>query len=585
MKTHLRFRKAGERSAKCLLPLLALFAATFSQLATGAQLELTGLQGEMRQNVLAMLGLASETCDAPRWRVKRRFRDAEKEIRAALRALGYYQPGITRQLDWQKTCWQARIEVAPGEPVRVDTLDLVIRGDAGEDPEFERLRAELPVKVGDTLHHGHYESLKQQLRSLASERGYFRAQLTESRLAVDTTRLTAAIDLVFDSGPRFRIAPLQIEEQPYADRLIQRLVKLQEGQAYSADAIQETYRSLADSGYFERVEVTPETDRLGDDTLPVRITLVARKRHAYQFGAGLSSDLGVTLSAEYDNRRINRLGHQFGAKLSLSTVRSEGTLDYRVPLYESRWRRLNLQGGFAFEDTDETRSDTVTLGARLSGKRGAWNETAMLDLQHETSFVEGREFDSLLLIPGLRWDRRRVDDLIRPRSGRYLELELRGAAEGIVSDTSFLRAKARAKWLRPLGSGTGIARIELGTIQTTDFDNIPTSLRFFAGGDQSVRGYEYESLAPSDADGDLAGGANLVVASLEYEHPVAQDWGVAVFADAGNAFDSVQEELKTGVGVGVRWYTPVGPVKVDLGFPRDDADDTFRIHFSFGTGL
>jgi len=125
----------------------------------------------------------------------------------------------------------------------------------------------------------------------------------------------------------------------------------------------------------------------------------------------------------------------------------------------------------------------------------------------------------------------------------------------------------------------------VGTIQTTDFDNIPSSLRFFAGGDQSVRGYEYESLAPSDADGDLAGGANLVVASLEYEHPVAEDWGVAVFADAGNAFDSFDEGLKTGVGFGVRWYTPVGPLKLDLGIPQDDADDEFRIHFSFGTGL
>lgn len=568
-----------------LLPFWVLLAGIFSQLATAAQLELSGLEGEMKQNVQAMLGLASEPCDAPRWRVKRRFRDADKEIRAALKALGHYQPVITRKLDWEEACWHARIQVTPGEPVRVDSLDLVIRGEAGADPEFERLRAELPLKVGDTLHHGHYESLKRKLRSLASERGYFRSQLTESRLAVDAAARTAAIRLVFDSGPRFRIAPLQIDKQPYADRLMQRLVKLEEGQAYSAEAIQETYRSLADSGYFERVEVIPETDRLAEDTLPVRITVVARKRHAYQFGAGLSSDLGVTLSAEYDNRRINRLGHQSGVQLSLSTVRSEGTIDYRIPLYDSRWRLLNLQGGFAFEDTNETRSDTRTLGARLSGRRGAWNETVMLDLQHETSFVEGREFDSLQLIPGVRWDRRRVDNLLRPRSGRTLELEVRGAAGGVVSDTSFVRAKARAKWLRPVGSGTGIARIEMGTIQTTDFDNIPTSLRFFAGGDQSVRGYEYESLAPSDAKGDLAGGANLMVASLEYEHPVAQDWGVAVFADAGNAFDSFDDGLKTGVGVGVRWYTPVGPVKVDLGFPQDDAKDTFRIHFSFGTGL
>lgn len=548
-------------------------------------LKLLGLKGELEQNVLTLLGLASEPCDAPDWRIKRRFRDAEGEIKTALRALGYYQPRIDRRLEWGDSCWQARIEVAAGKPVRVEELDLRIQGAAASDPEFERLRSELPLQSGDSLHHGRYETLKQRLLSLASERGYFRAELTESKLEVDPARYSARIHVRLDSGPRFRIAPLEIGEQPYDSSLLQRLVKLEENQPYTATAIQETHRSLADSGYFDRVEVTPNTERLGEDTVPVRIELVARKRHAYQAGVGLSSDLGVTLSGGYDNRRINALGHQLGLNLSLSGIRSEGTVDYRMPLYESRWRALSVKGGFALEDTDETRSDTFTVGAQLAGKRGAWNETTFLELQRETSFVEGQEFDTLLLMPGVSWERRRVDDLLRPRSGRHLELELRGAAEGLLSDTSFVRARGRAKWLGPLGKGIGIARVELATTQTTDFDNLPASLRLFAGGDQSVRGYEYESLAPRDADGDLAGGAHLVVASLEYEHPVAEDWGVALFADTGNAFDSFDEGLKTGLGVGIRWYTPVGPVKVDLGVPQDDDGDDFRIHFSFGAGL
>lgn len=574
-------------SHRCFWGAIVVLFAAWTTAAVGASsgLILEGLEGELEDNVRAMLGLAGESCDAPRWRIKRRLRNADEQIRAALRALGYYRPQISKQLHWGQDCWQATIEVKPGEPVRVNTLRLDIQGAAAGDEAFRALRKELPIREGMPLHHGQYESLKQRLLSLATERGYFEARYTRARVEVDPDRLSAHIDLAFDSGPRFRIGAIEIGEQPYAASLLNRLVKLKEGQEYSAEALQQTYRSLADSGYFDRVEVTPGIDRLQDGRVPVQIQLEARKRHSYRIGFGLSSDLGPGFSGEYENRRITSTGHQLGLKLSLSTVQSDVGVEYRIPLYESRWHSLNLQGGFSYEDTNETRSDIFTAAARLKGKRGAWSETAFVELQQETSFVEGREFDSLLLMPGLHWERRRVDDLLRPRAGKHVELEVRGAAEGILSDTSFLRAKTRAKYLRPLGKGTGSVRLELGTVQTDAFDQLPTSLRFFAGGDQSVRGYEYESLAPRDADGDLAGGAHLVVASLEYEHPVGKDWGVAVFADTGNAFDAFDEGLKTGVGAGVRWYSPVGPVKVDVGFPQDDVGDSFRIHFSFGTGL
>lgn len=554
-------------------------------LAEMGRIELQGLEGEVRENALAMLSLADEPCDAPRWRVKRRLEDADREIGTALRAFGLYRPKITKQLAWDKDCWRAHIEVEPGPPVEIGTFDLVIEGDAAADPEFQWVRSDPGIRPGDLLHHDRYEALKQRLRDLASERGYFRARFVEKRLEVDPDRLSARIRLVFDSGPRFRIGALKIDATPYDPLVLSRLLTLKEGEPYSAGALQKNYRALADSGYFERVDITPDLDQLGGDSVPIHVGLQLRKRHAYKLGLGVSSDLGPKVSGRYENRRINRFGHRLQLELNLSPVRSDGGLEYLIPLYGSHWRQLSLQAGVAHEDTDSARSDTLTASARLAGRRGRWDETPFLELQQERSTVEGQDIDSTLLMPGIRWERRRVDDLLRPRSGESLALELRGAMQGLLSDTSFVQAWAEAKAIRPLGVGKGIARLELGTIQGADFSALPASRRFFAGGDRSIRGYAYESLSPRDSNGTLSGGAHLLVASLEYEHPVAKDWGVAGFVDTGNAFDSLSEGFRTGVGLGVRWYSPVGPIKVDVGFPQSDSTDTYRLHFSFGTGL
>ena len=548
-------------------------------------LALQGLEGEVKENALSLLSLAGEPCDAPRWRVKRRFQNVDRQLGTALRAFGYYRPKVHKQLAWDKGCWSAQIEVDPGEVVRIQELSLVYHGGAAKDPEYEKARAETPLKRGDPLRHDRYEAFKQQLLNLASERGYFRAKFLEKRLEVDPDKRQARIRLVFDSGPRFRIGSLDTRVQAYDPAVLQRLIKLKVGQPYSAAAIQETYRSLADSGFFERVTVAPDIDHMDADSVPVRIELINRKRHAYHAGLGLSTDLGPTASASYENRRINRFGHQLQVDLALSPVRSSVGVDYRIPLYDARWERLNLQGGFVHEDTGDTQSDSLNIAGYLRGKRGVWDETLFLELQRENSFVDGDDINSVFLMPGISWERRRVDDLVRPRKGKHLKLEVRGAVSGILADASFLKVNGRAKFLRPLGKGIGIARLEFGTIQSTDFDKLPASLRFFAGGDQSVRGYEFESLSPRDSSGNLSGGAHLLVGSIEYEYPLSENWSVALFADAGNAFDSTDDGLKVGVGPGVRWYTPVGPVRLDLGIPQDDSADSFRIHFSFGASL
>ncbi len=562
--------------------LLLLFAPT---VLAAEKLVLRGIEGELRDSLLAAIALAAEPCDAPRWRVQRRLRDLDKEAATVLRAYGYYRPTIRKELQWGKRCWRASIEIQPGEPVRVTALDLRIEGAALQDPAFQKLQKEPGLAVGEVLRHDRYEALKQRLLDLASERGYFRARLLQHRLEVDPSRNAATVGLHLDSGPRFRVSEIILSGNRLEGAVVQRLLKIRPGDFYSTQAVLESYRTLSDSGYFERVDLAPDLERLGEDSVPLTVSLTPRKRHAWQFGLGVSTDIGVTGSIRYENRRINRFGHRLNAEVSLSPVSSHGAVEYRIPLLGSHWRRFDAQAGWRQEETEGVRSDTLTAALRLAGRRGSWDEVPFIELQRESSVVEGESVDSTLLMPGISWERRKIDDLLRPRSGRHLRFELRGALGGVLSDASFVQATASAAFLQPLGSGVGKARLDLGTTQSSDFGKLPASLRFFAGGDRSVRGYAYRSLSPRDAQGDLTGGAHLIAGSLEYEHPILQDWGAALFADAGNAFDSLDDGIKVGVGVGARWYSPVGPVRVDIGFPLDQSHDRFRLHFSFGVGL
>jgi translocation and assembly module TamA len=147
-----------------------------------------------------------------------------------------------------------------------------------------------------------------------------------------------------------------------------------------------------------------------------------------------------------------------------------------------------------------------------------------------------------------------------------------------------LRAGARVA-RRITGAGRVNARVNVGATLVDETASLPVSLRFFAGGDNSVRGYGYKSLGPVDDEGNVRGGRYLVTGSVEYEHPVfGDDWWAAAFVDAGNAFDD-DPELEVGYGVGLRWFSPVGRIRLDLAFPADTRDDDWRIHFALGAAL
>ena len=248
---------------------------------------------------------------------------------------------------------------------------------------------------------------------------------------------------------------------------------------------------------------------------------------------------------------------------------------------------MSLDVGVKHEETETAISDTVEFGVRrVVARRAGWQETQFIDLTVEDFIVGDVESRSRLLTPGVSWYKVRADNSLRPSRGYRLELKLSGASDSLGSDTTFGQSEASAKWIRSFENDTRLLlRAQLGFTWRSEFTELPPSVRFFAGGDNSIRGFEFESLGPVDEDGDVIGGDRLAVASIEYEVPFSTRWSGVVFADSGNAFTGSHLDARTGAGFGLRWQSPLGPIRFDIAWPINDVEEDPRLHVSLGADL
>jgi translocation and assembly module TamA len=572
-------------------PLARLAAAlvlggVFAPTQVRADVVLVGLDEAPRANVLAYLDFDDEPCDAPAWRVEQQFQAAPARISAALEAFGYYEPRITPMLERDAACWHATFTVQPGEPVVVRNLDVTLDGEAAGDATFALARGESPLRIGGPLHHGDYETLKRRWSDLALERGYADAKFAESRIDVYPEQRVADIVLHFDSGKRYRFGEVTFQQNVLSDGLVRSYLPFHPGDLYDARELTNLYVALANSGYFRNIEVRPGQSR---DTgeIPIEITLTPAARRLISYGVGYSTDTGPRIRFGRNNRLFNDRGHQFGVNAQLSRVESEVTANYRFPYGDPRTEWIGFDAGIKSENTDSAESDSLEVGARRVRVRpGDWTRTQLLSFIIEDFQVADQIGRAQLLMPGINWTRTIADSSTRPSRGTKLDLQTRGATDAIVSNTTFVQALARAKWIwSPTSKSRILVRADVGATHERAFDELPPSVRFFAGGDNSVRGYDFEALGPKNSKGDVVGGSSLAVGSVEYEHMVRARWSVAVFVDSGNAFEGADIDAKTGAGLGARWQSPLGPIRVDLAHPFDDETTSWRLHISLGPDL
>jgi translocation and assembly module TamA len=562
---------------------LLMVALCLSVSIATAEVSISGLEGKAKDNIRLMLSLEKEKCDAPEWKIRRLYAKADQEIDQGLRAIGYYHAVVKKSLAFGKACWRADFDINPGPRVYVNDVSIAINGAAHDDPEFQKLRDKLLKTTGSPLDHGQYEKMKSRIESLALERGYLQGTFTEKKLLIDKQLNQAHIKLVFDAGKRMVFGKVIVDQDILNPEFVEKYISIKSGESYTSEQLAKTHNNLSKSGYFEIVDIHPDTEN-GGQQVPVTIKLQPRKKHHYAFGVGFDTDIGPLVSAAYTNRRLNRRGHFLTSELDLSPVLSTASVEYNVPLNDPVSDSFSFGGGLKYEDTDSFKTASAKLSGRLKhALDSGWKQTLFLDLDYEDFTIGSTRTKTLLLVPGGSWFKSVSNNPLRPTKGYRAKFDVSGSYKNPLSDVSFLQGALSAVWMHPLPwNSKFIGRTDLGATLVEQFDKLPTSYRFYAGGINSIRGYDYKELGPKDSEGNVIGGKFLTVLSLEYEKAVFDNWGVSVFVDSGDAFNPDSILLKTGVGLGVRWYSPFGPVRIDFAVPLNESDSSFQIHFAAG---
>lgn len=565
--------------------LFILSVSTGAHAQARLEVNVSPANAPLRENVEGYIGSLGDRDAA----ALKQFRlSAEQQALTAAQALGYYQARVETEVKDGKEP-QLIVRIEPGEPVRLRQVTIRVEGPAASLKAFRVPKSDA-LQPGKPLNHGYYEDAKKLIQNQASRYGFFSGRFTRQQLRVDPQGGVADIELVFDSGPRYRLGPVSFSgDTPLDPDLLRRMVPFKENTPYDSQLIADLNQAMQSSGYFEGVRVDATPDPTQGEVIPVQVQLETRKPRTMGLGLGFSTDVGPRGKVNWTRHWANPQGHSYGLESELSGPRQNIGLWYDVPLDPPLTDKLRYAGGYQYEEIagTDTLSKLLTLGPEWHSQLpSGWERVLSLKWQREEYRLGDDSGLSNLLMPGVSYSFLRSDNRIDPHNGYRLQFDAQVAAEGMLSDTNLLRGSATLKGLTTLADKHRfLGRVQVGGNWTNGYASIPPSLRFFAGGDQSVRGYDYQTLSPTNSAGDRIGGRYMVAGSAEYQYSIAEKWRVAAFVDQGNAFNNLElPSLKTGVGFGVRWVSPVGPLRLDLAHPLD-GDGGVRLHFSMGPEL
>ncbi|MFK4016034.1 autotransporter assembly complex protein TamA [Cobetia marina] len=461
--------------------------------------------------------------------------------------------------------------------------------------ELDRVKAMQPFQTGDYYEAGKLTQFNQRL----SEAGWFRSAAIKPQLNPGAELKTTSPDSKIKTR---NVKTPYAEAQGYEGSWLADVERAEVEQtrdeshrsdstvpaAQAAGAATEDQTSLdagSDTPVLTGDALEAAVKTVNGPIIPVEISLIPADRHKFETGIGYATDVGPRLQFSWEMPWVNRYGHSLTNSLFLSSPEQTFEGEYRMPLEDPLKDSYVLEYGMSNTDDEDTESLETTVRFTREWKfDNGWTQRVFFGSTYEDYTQADESGAVLLLYPGVSWNRTRTRPKTFPMWGDRQQLTFEYGDQMWGSDVTFLRSQFNTNWIRSIGDNHRfVARMGVGHVDTDNFDDMPPSMRFFTGGDNSVRGYSYETLAPEDDDGDLEGGSSLLTSSLEYDYRLTGDWWGATFYDAGNAFNGWDAlELKTAAGMGIRWISPVGPIRLDIAHPFDDEDNDYRIHFSIG---
>ena len=572
-----RGKFSGVRFGLCVVAMLYLCGHA-SSAAAAIRVEVNGVDSTIRRNVLALLSVERYK-DRDRIEpdaVARLFRRVNDEVSDALKPYGYYAPIIQPKLTSEDNGrnWHVEINIKLGEPVLLDNISVIVRGPGATDPIFVRVTTSRTLVKGRRLEHAAYEKMKSDLQLAAATYGYLDARLLRNELQVDPKAHRANVFLEIESGERYYFGATTLDQTAIRESQLRRYLRYQQGDPYDAGKLLRTQFALDDSQFFTDVEVTQGTRDPVTHTVPISIT-AKTARNTYQFAAGYGTDTGARGTISWLNPRVNSRGHRLRMQFQISQRTDSVNARYDIPIGDPVLDKFSIQALDQSQEVStgvDTRERSITPS--ITQSLGHWQRVLSLNFAHTitTDAINGRLVDDLI-VPGITYASVPEGYLGEDLFSRALYAELIGSSSALGSNANFLRLDLRSE--RVLNITTRwhlLLRGEFGTSAVGDFQDLPITFRFYAGGDRSVRGFAWNQLSPVEIahnpDGSTTevrtGGRHLLTGTVEVIRDLPRSLALAAFTDFGNAFNRFGDPLAVSVGVGLRWRLPVVTVGFDV---------------------
>lgn len=549
--------------------------------------------------------------------LRRRAKADLPNIESALRSLGYYEGTASYEVRTVRDDNQAaqttvdalgnRVEdffegaptiltyhVVPGPRYNIGSVKIVVtdprNGFLAPTPEALKLEPGQPAAAQPVL------DAQGELVSQAQRLGYAFAKVDKLNavIAKDTKRMDVTLPVT--TGPIVPMGEFTIVGADHVDqRFLRRRVLFHPADRYHPDVMDKTRQSLIDTNLFSTVAVDQPGKLDATGRLPITYTVTERKPRSIGAGAGYETDEGPIVSFFWEHRNFLGAGEKFESDLYFSPLRQELSMNFIKPDVGARKHNLLASTLLKAEDTDAYESKSV--GAGVAIERPLWSDrvTGSLGVAYRLAKIKPKDEEEasfgLLSLPGtIKMDY--SDNLLDPTKGWRLNFLAAPYTDTLNAGASFLKTQATATtYVRLTDSAKYILALRgnLGSIAGTSRDDIPADERFYAGGGGSIRGYGYQLAGPLNDDDDPVGGRSLIELNGELRYRMTDTIGLVYFIDGGTVADSAlpsfEEDLFIGTGIGLRYITPIGPLRADIGVPvnrRSGVDDIVQIYVSIG---
>lgn len=574
---------------------LALCATLFHAAVWAIEADIEGVkQSEIEENIrlhLNNLEVEKSALSDPYWQ-----EEISRTVATAVEPFGYYNSQASVDIDDDTVVVTVNLDT----PLIVANVTREIIGPGRSDEGFHEKFNAFPLKKGDVLHQPLYSRFKTAMFNYALSHGYFDFNWQVTRLDLVREEREANILLIAQSGPQYKFGELKLIGENKSKAILNRLKPFTTGQPYSSAVLTEYNRRLNQSGYFSRVIARPVVSEAEDLEVPIEITLVHKPTDSFNVGVGAATDTGPRIRLQWERPWVNSRGHSVSSAIFISSPEQSVTMDYRIPMKDITRDYLSVEAGYQFIEYSNSDTDAETLSLAThrywQESDSPWQQDGSLTYLKET-YIQGSDDEQTtqLIMPGYAIRYLNRDDTLNITKGTYFQAFTQVGRDNLGSDINIVKAVIEGGVIRTYKKHWLMMRAEAGAIKTNDFSSVPASLRFFAGGDQSIRGFAYRDISPKDTVTNLetgeeesnvsVGGKYLATAGVEYAYRVAENWRAAVFVDAGTATNDFDQDIAYGFGTGFHWLSPIGPVRVYGARGISDYENSWRLHFMIGPAL